>query len=224
MVNLVWSTPDGDNLIAKLARVSNPSNEDNNETAPRLIRYLIKHKHWSPFEMVSACVEIKTTRDIGRQILRHRSFSFQEFSQRYAEIAGEDIILRGIDENNIGDKSIRHIVRPGVRLQDEKNRQNSIPVDDPVLNNEWDTLQWSVWLRAVDSYKKALSLGIAKELARALLPEGLTPTRLYMAGTLRSWIHYLDVRMGKETQLEHRHIAEEIHDILRVEFPSVFCG
>ena len=179
-------------LIAYCARVSNPSNQLNRDTAEKLVRYLIKHKHWSPLEMVSACIEIETTRDIGRQILRHRSFSFQEFSQRYADPT----------------KDLEFVTREA-RLQDEKNRQNSVEIDDPKLQEEWDTLQEMVIEDARSAYNWAISRGIAKEQARAVLPEGLTKTRLYMNGTLRSWIHYIELRSANGTQKEHMEVAQK---------------
>jgi len=178
-------------LIAYCARVSNPSNQLNSETSEKLIRYLIRHKHWSPLEMVSACLEIETTRDIARQILRHRSFSFQEFSQRYADPT-KDLSF----------------VRREARLQDEKNRQNSIPVDNEKLQLDWRTLQDMVIEDALAAYKWALEQGIAKEQARAVLPEGLTVSRMYMNGTLRSWVHYIELRSANGTQLEHQEIAK----------------
>lgn len=209
-VKLIHSTPDGDALVAYMARVSNPENQDNPQSAG-LIKYLIKHKHWSPFEMVGACVEINTTRDIARQILRHRSFHFQEFSQRYA------------DASKLGD-----MVERECRLQDTKNRQNSISIgwaeDDHVLMNAWDKKQEHVWDTAIAGYKWALSQGIAKEQARALLPEGLTPSRMYMHGTLRDWIHYIEVRTDPSTQQEHRWIAEEIKRVLSSVYPQVFAA
>ena len=177
-VKMIWSTPDGDNLIAYIARVSNPDNQDNEATAPKLIKYLLQHGHFSPFEMVNACIEINTTRDIGRQILRHRSFSFQEFSQRYADVT----LLGGM-------------VGRECRLQDAKNRQNSLDCDDAAVEKSWEAMQDYVWANAISSYTYALEQGIAKEQARALLPEGLTPSRMYMNGTLRSWIHYLKARL-----------------------------
>lgn len=201
-VKLIHSTPDGDALIAYMARVSNPENQDNPEST-RLIRYLIDHKHWSPFEMVSACVEINTARDIARQILRHRSFHFQEFSQRYA------------DASLLGD-----MVERECRLQDVKNRQNSIETDDEVLTGTWPCLQENAWGVCKSAYEQALSMGIAKEQARALLPEGLTPSRMYMHGTLRDWIHYLEVRTDASTQKEHRLIAEQIRSVLSAAFPQ----
>lgn len=201
-VKKVWTTPDGDKLIAKLARVSNPQNENNHETAPRLINYLIRHKHWSPFEMVSACVEIETTRDISRQILRHRSFSFQEFSGRYAAY-----------EKILDDRE--------VRLKDSKNRQNSISVDDPALKDWWSENLRHLAEFAGALYSEALSRGVAPESARVVLPEGLVPTRMYMAGTLRSWIHYWQIRCGPETQKEHRAVAEATKSVILSEFPEL---
>lgn len=183
-------------LVAYCARVSNPGNQLNHATADRLFAYLMKHKHWSPFEMVSITIEIQTTRDIARQILRHRSFSFQEFSQRYAEV-----------------KAIEPVIREA-RLQDAKNRQNSLPADDPVLQREWAAAQREVWDHSHEQYQRFLARGVAKEQARALLPEGLTPSTLYMAGTLRSWIHYIELRTGIETQEEHREVAEACKHII----------
>lgn len=201
-VKLVWATPDGDNLIAYMARVSNPSNQDNPDS-DRLIAYLIRNQHWSPLEMCSAVVEINTTRDIGRQILRHRSFSFQEFSGRYASYdALEAAPLREC------------------RLQDTENRQNSLPTDDERLQRWWAREQERQLASAMSAYEAALAQGIAKEQARALLPEGLTPSRMYMSGTLRSWIHYLQLRMDPATQKEHREIAVQIADVLRAAFPA----
>lgn len=201
-VNLVWATPDGDRLVAKLARVSNPDNQDNPDTE-RLIRYLVKHKHWSPFEMVSACLEIETTRDIGRQILRHRSFSFQEFSQRYQDVS------------KLPQAPLREC-----RLQDASNRQSSLECVHQPTRARWDALQRDVADAAFMAYEHALHLGIAKEQARALLPEGLTPSRLYMAGTLRSWLHFIQVRATPETQAECRVIAEQAREVLRHSFPE----
>src|SRR5210317_1401686 len=178
-------------LVAFCARVSNPSNQLNTETSEKLIKYLIKNAHWSPLEMVSACLEIETTRDIARQILRHRSFSFQEFSQRYADPT----------------KDLEFVTREA-RLQDEKNRQNSVEVDDPKLQQEWDTLQKMVIEDARAAYNWAISKGIAKEQARAVLPEGLTMSRMYMNGTLRSWVHYIELRAANGTQKEHMEVAE----------------
>lgn len=201
-VKPVWATPDGDSLIAYMARVSNPDNQDNPDSE-RLIAYLIRNQHWSPLEMCSAVVEINTTRDIGRQILRHRSFSFQEFSGRYASYdALEAAPLREC------------------RLQDTANRQNSLPTDDERLQRWWAREQERQLASATSAYEAALAQGIAKEQARALLPEGLTPSRMYMSGTLRSWIHYLQLRMDPATQKEHREIAAQIADVLRAAFPA----
>lgn len=177
-------------LIAFCAKVSNPSGQFNMETSEKLIKYLIKHQHWSPLEMASACLEITTTRDIARQILRHRSFSFQEFSQRYADPT----------------KDLDFVVREA-RLQDTNNRQNSIKSSDAVLQAWWDAQQKFMIDRAKDIYTKAIEKGIAKEQARAVLPEGLTISRMYMSGSIRSWIHYIDLRSGNGTQLEHMEIA-----------------
>ncbi len=181
----------GDDFIAYVARVSNPSNQSNTQTAPKLIKYLRKNNHWSPFEMAHAIMEITTTRDIARQILRHRSFSFQEFSQRYAD-----------PTNDLG------FVTRDARLQDLKNRQNSIDItDDTELKHEWVQRQEVVIESINRHYSWAVANGIAKEQARALLPEGLTVSRLYMSGSVRSWIHYCQLRMGVETQKEHRDVA-----------------
>lgn len=199
-VKLVWSTPNGEDLIAYMARVSAPENQDNKETAPKLVKYLIKHKHWSPMEMVNVCFEIETTRDIARQILRHRSFSFQELSQRYA--VAQDFELSE------------------ARLQDNKNRQNSLDTDDLYLNNWWNAAQVRVQCEAELMYKAALEKGIAKEQARKLLPEGLTMSKMYMNGTLRSWLHYVDIRCDKATQKEHREVAEKCRDELTKLFPN----
>lgn len=196
-VQLMWSTPDADKMIAFMARVSNPDNQDNAEFK-RLLNYLMKHNHYSPFEMASMCVQIDTTRDISRQILRHRSFSFQEFSGRYE------------DMTKLGD-----MVERECRLQDVKNRQSSLKCDDSDLALEWHREQDKLHQHAVMAYQWALSEGIAKEQARALLPEGLTPTRLYMTGTLRSWIHYIQVRADETTQKEHRIIAQQALEVLR---------
>ncbi len=196
-VQLMWATPEADKQIAFMARVSNPDNQDNAEFK-RLLNYLMKHNHVSPFEMASMCVQIDTTRDISRQILRHRSFSFQEFSGRYE------------DMTKLGD-----MVERECRLQDVKNRQSSLDCDNAELNAMWGALEADVWDLAINSYDMALKNGIAKEQARALLPEGLTPTRLYMQGTIRSWVHYIQVRAGIETQKEHRVIAQGALDVLR---------
>jgi len=209
-----YSQPSGDieglgniqDLVAYCARVSNPSNQMNSETAEKLLNYLAKHKHWSPFEMVSVCLEIETTRDIARQMLRHRSFSFQEFSQRYAN----------------PDQSFDEMfVRREARLQDEKNRQNSIEVDDKELELEWYRIQGRVMWMAEQEYKRAIKLGIAKEQARALLPEGLTVSRLYMNGTLRSWIHYIELRGANGTQKEHIEIAKACAEVINKIYPQV---
>jgi thymidylate synthase (FAD) len=200
-VKLIWSTPDAENLIAYMARVSNPENQDNPDYE-RLLRYLMKHQHWSPFEMVNVCMEIETTRDIARQILRHRSFSFQEFSQRYAKV----------DLWSLPNQ---------VRLQDEKNRQNSIEVDDPELQQWWEDEQVKVIQQANQTYLEALGRGVAKEVARKVLPEGLVLSKMYMNGTLRSWIHYVQLRCGPETQKEHREVAEQCKTILQEIYPTV---
>jgi thymidylate synthase (FAD) len=190
-------------FIAYVARVSNPSNQDNNTTAGKLLKYLIKNKHWSPFEMASMVLEINTTRDIARQILRHRSFSFQEFSQRYAEAT--DL---GFDTRE-------------PRLQDVKNRQNSIEVNDYELEVEWFNKQCDVLEKVREAYNWALDNGIAKEQARAVLPEGMTRSRMYMSGTIRSWIHYVDIRADIATQKEHRQIAELAKAVLLEQMPSL---
>jgi len=183
---------DAQELIAYCARVSNPGNQNNKETSEKLVKYLIKNRHWSPLEMVNACLEIETTRDIARQILRHRSFSFQEFSQRYADPT----------------KDLSYQTRDA-RLQDPKNRQNSIELseEDRRLNEDFRMKQMLVWRRAQDTYEWAIKNGIAKEQARAVLPEGMTVSRLYMNGTLRSWVHYIDLRSANGTQKEHQDIA-----------------
>jgi len=199
---LIWITPDAESIITYCARVSNPKGQEANRSPERLLKYLIKHKHWSPFEMASACVEINTTRDISAQILRHRSFSFQEFSQRYAPV----------------DDSLEI---PQWRRQDLANRQNSIDDLDPEAIAEIDQLCANAYAEAIIAYRRMLDLGVAKECARKVLPIN-SPTRLYMSGTLRSWLHYLQVRRGPETQLEHRQIAQEIASILCKEIPSIF--
>ena len=192
-------------LIAYVARVSNPSNQANNLTAPKLVKYLEEHKHWSPFEMVDLTFEIECTRDIGRQILRHRSFSFQEFSQRYADV--NDLIeMFEISE---------------CRLQDTKNRQNSLETDDEQLAFWWESAQNQVANFTSDIYSKALDKGIAKELARKVLPEGLTKTRMYMKGSLRSWIHFIEVRADEATQKEHRVVAEAICERIEPLAPGI---
>ena len=203
-VKYVHSTPDGDNLVAYMARVSNPENQHNTETSARLIRYLIKHKHWSPFEMVNMCVEINTTRSIAAQILRHRSFSFQEFSQRYS---------KALDQ-------------PGplaVRRQDTKNRQNSVDDIDPYTTQDFQIKADQVYELSFKLYNEMLAAGVAKECAREVLPLS-TPTRLYMNGTLRSWLHYCDLRCANGTQLEHQIIADECKKLIKTHFPLVFEG
>jgi len=206
-VKLISSTQgaDGKNLleqVAYAARVSNPANQDNDATAEKLVRYLIKHQHWSPLEMVNVCLEIETTRDIARQILRHRSFSFQEFSQRYA------VADLGFETRD-------------ARLQDVKNRQNSIETDDVELELAWQLKQFMLIENVKDSYKWAINNGIAKEQARAVLPEGMTVSRLYMNGTLRSWVHYIQLRSDKATQKEHREVAIACADAIEPIFPMI---
>lgn len=207
-----WSQPSTDfatqgidnaqELVAYCARVSNPTNQLNTETSEKLIRYLIKHQHWSPLEMVSTCLEIETTRDIARQMLRHRSFSFQEFSQRYADPTEDlDFVLRE------------------ARLQDPKNRQNSIAVDDKELQVEWERHQRRVLWMSKQVYQWAIENGIAKEQARAVLPEGNTVSRLYMSGSLRSWIHYIQLRSENGTQKEHSEIAKLCARVISEIFP-----
>jgi thymidylate synthase (FAD) len=208
---VVWTDAPGepqkltvDEFIAYVARVSNPSNQNNTLTAPKLLKYLAKHKHWSPFEMVNVVMEINTTRDIGRQILRHRSFSFQEFSQRYADPT----------------KDMGFVTREA-RLQDTKNRQNSIETTDEALATKWTNLQNDVTKVCGDFYNWAIENGIAKEQARAILPEGLIMSRMYMAGSLRSWIHYCQVRCDASTQKEHREIALDAWYQITQQFPSL---
>ena len=209
-----WSQPNTDiaaqgiddvqELIAYAARVSNPSNQFNTETSEKLIQYLVRHKHWSPLEMVSACLEIETTRDIARQILRHRSFSFQEFSQRYADPTQDlDFVVRE------------------ARLQDTKNRQNSIETDDDYLQEEWNFKQKAVIEVAKHAYEWAIENGIAKEQARAVLPEGNTISRLYMNGTLRSWVHYIELRSENGTQKEHSEVAKACAKVIAEIFPLI---
>ena len=189
-------------LVAFCARVSNPSNQNNKDTSEKLIRYLVKNQHWSPLEMVSMCLEIETTRDIARQILRHRSFSFQEFSQRYADPTQElDFVTRE------------------ARLQDTKNRQNSIETDNLALQAWWEERQKRVIAESKNAYEWAIANGIAKEQARAVLPEGLTVSRLYMNGTLRSWIHYIQLRSANGTQKEHKEIALKCAEVIAKVFP-----
>ena len=204
-VKIQWATPEIDKQIMYMARVSNPTSQNSENT--RLLHYCMEHGHVSPFEMASACIEINTTRDIARQILRHRSFSFQEFSQRYADV--------GL----LGD-----MVERECRMQDTKNRQNSIETNDGAVISAWDSMQKRAWIRAVSDYQLALDNGIAKEQARALLPEGLTPSRLYMNGTMRSWVHYLKQRLDPTTQKEHRLIAEQVLEQLRTVAPITMAA
>jgi thymidylate synthase (FAD) len=200
---LLEGMDDVQDLISYCARVSNPSNQMNTETSEKLLNYLAKHKHWSPFEMASATMEIETTRDIARQMLRHRSFAFQEFSQRYADPAlmGEQFVIRE------------------ARLQDEKNRQNSVEVEDAKLQKDWADTQQAVINMAKDAYEWAIANGIAKEQARAVLPEGNTISRLYMQGSIRSWIHFIELRSGNGTQKEHMEVAKEIGKVISKIFP-----
>jgi thymidylate synthase (FAD) len=191
-------------LIAWAARVSNPSNQNNTKTAPKLVQYLIKNQHWSPLEMVHVSMEIRTTRDIARQILRHRSFSFQEYSQRYADPTGD-----------LG------FVKREARLQDAKNRQNSIETDDSRLTEEWNMIQTDLIAMSTIAYEWAISKGIAKEQARAVLPEGNTESVMIMSGSLRSWVHYCQLRMDKATQKEHRIVAEQCWELICHHFPDV---
>lgn len=208
-VKLIWATPDADKHIGYCARVSNPANQDNPNIAG-LLKYCAKNAHWSVFEMASVCLEVSTTRDIARQILRHRSFSFQEFSQRYADVA------------SLGDWASREC-----RLQDNKNRQNSLETDDEALNQWWQDAQRKVVQEVEVLYSLALHKGIAKEQARALLPEGLTPSRVYVTGTVRSWITFLQARLDPSTQKEHRLVAQDALVVLRDVAPvtmSAFFG
>ena len=199
-----FDLPNLQDLVAYCARVSNPSNQSNSETSEKLIKYLIKHKHWSPLEMVSACIEVETTRDIARQLLRHRSFSFQEFSQRYADPT----------------KELNFVIREA-RLQDNKNRQNSIKTEDVELQTRWALMQQRVIDESKYVYNWAIENGIAKEQARAVLPEGNTVSRLYVNGTLRSWIHYIDLRDGNGTQEEHAEIARACANVIAKVFPII---
>ena len=206
-----FDLPNLQDLVAYCARVSNPSNQANSETSERLIKYLIKHKHWSPLEMVSACIEVETTRDIARQLLRHRSFSFQEFSQRYADPTAE------LDDA---------FVLREARMQDTKNRQNSVELDmsdekQRLLAYEWERAQKRVLYAVKKEYEWAIKNGIAKEQARAVLPEGLTVSRLYVNGSLRSWIHYIDLRDGNGTQKEHAEIARACAEVIAKVFPII---
>jgi thymidylate synthase (FAD) len=200
-VSLVHNTPDAEQLIAYMARVSNPANQDNPESE-RLIRYLIKHKHWSPFEMVNMCVQIETTRSVAAQILRHRSFSFQEFSQRYAEVD-------------------KHALLPQLRRQDDKNRQNSIDDLEVYTVKDFMIKINSLFELSENLYKEMLQAGVAKECARDILPLS-TPTKLYMNGTLRSWLHYCDLRCANGTQYEHKLIADQVKGLIEQEFPTIY--
>ena len=203
-VSLVWITPDAEKVIAHCARVSNPSNQDN-EKIDGLLRYCIKNSHWSIFEMASACLEINAPRDISRQLLRHRSFSFQEFSQRYA--SADSLPFQGYRE---------------ARLQDVKNRQNSIESSNTKLKEAWEDRQANLMMAIDGTYKWALANNIAKECARVVLPEGLTSSRVYMSGTIRSWLHFCQVRQGNGTQKEHTQIANQISKLLAKELPIIF--
>jgi thymidylate synthase (FAD) len=203
-VSLVWVTPDAEKLIAHCARVSNPANQDNDKIEG-LLKYCIKNAHWSIFEMASACLEINAPRDITRQIIRHRSFSFQEFSQRYADVSA--LPFSGYREP---------------RLQDLKNRQNSIEMENKQLANAWEERQANLMMAIDGAYKWALANNIAKECARVILPEGLTPSRVYMSGTIRSWLHFCQVRQGNGTQKEHIEIANQIAAVLAKELPIIF--
>jgi thymidylate synthase (FAD) len=196
-VKLMWNTPDIDKMLAFIARVSNPANQNHHESAPRLIRYMLKNHHVSPFEMANVCIEITCPRDIARQILRHRSFSFQEFSQRYQKV--EQLPPADLRE---------------ARLQDDKNRQNSLETDDDLLRTRWEAKQQEVLEATSGAYRWALEHGIAKEVARAVLSEGLTTTRMYVNGSLRSWVFYLKQRLDPSTQKEHRDIAQQVYEVL----------
>ena len=203
--SLVHITPDAEELISYMARVSNPANQSNTQTSAKLIKYLIHHQHWSPFEMASATIEVETTRDIARQFLRHRSFAFQEFSQRYADPGS-------LDET--------FVVRDA-RLQDEKNRQNSVECDNDYIKERWEEEQLKVILKAKEAYDWAIDNGIAKEQARAVLPEGNTKSKLYANGTIRSWIHYVELRSANGTQKEHMELAREIGCAIHAIFPMI---
>jgi len=204
LVKFIHCTPEAEHLITDMARVSAPQNQGNYDTAPRLIKYLIKHKHWSPFEMATMCVEINTTRDITAQIIRHRSFSFQEFSQRYADV------------RELGDISV-----PELRRQDEKNRQNSVADLNPELVKAFEQRIKMHFDEAVELYGDMLEVGIAKECARKVLPVN-SPSRIYMTGSLRSWMHYIDLRCSNGTQKEHMDIANTVADIFAEQFPSIY--
>lgn len=205
LVNLVWTTPNGEQLIGDMARVSAPENQGKDST--KLLSYLIAHKHWSPLEMVNAVFEINTTRDIGRQLLRHRSFAFQEFSQRYSDVS------------KLEKPPLRE-----ARLQDSKNRQNSTETDNNYLKLWWEWKQAEVESTANRVYQEALDKNIAKEVARAVLPEGLTASRLYMNGSIRSWYHFCELRCGNGTQKETKQVADSVLEILRQHYPNVFKG
>ena len=203
-IKLVWITPNAEEVISYCARVSNAKNQDNKQTAPKLLKYCLDHKHFSIFEMASVCVEINTTRTIARQILRHRSFSFQEFSGRYSEMPEQPVISVA-------------------RRQDTKNRQNSIDDCDLFAKELWKGAQQEVWDKAYENYKWALEFGYAKEVARNLLPEGMVQSRMYMTGTVRSFLHFLDVRWkGEGVQKECRDVAADIAEVLRAELPVIF--
>jgi len=203
LVKLMWVTPEAEHLITDMARVSAPKNQGNYDTAPRLIKYLIKHRHWSPFEMASMCVEINTTRDIAAQIIRHRSFSFQEFSQRYADV-----------------KDLGQVPMPEFRRQDTKNRQNSINDLDPKLIKAFEQRTRMLFAESQELYDDMLEAGIAKECARKVLPMN-SPSRIYMTGTLRSWMHYIDLRASNGTQKEHMDIASAVKEIFAKKFPAI---
>jgi len=203
-VKLIHYTHDGDDLVSYMARVSNPDNQNNTETSAKLIKYLIKHQHWSPFEMVNMCVEINTTRSIAAQILRHRSFSFQEFSQRYAGVTDKPDTLN-------------------IRRQDNKNRQNSIDDINPYTQQDFQIKASQVYDMAYTLYNEMLAAGVAKECAREVLPLS-TPTRLYMNGTLRSWLHYTGLRCANGTQVEHQEIAQQCRDLIQQCYPQVYAA
>ena len=202
---LIWITPNAEQLISDIARVSNPANQG--LPPGKLLGYCVRNQHWSPFEMASACIEINTTRTIGRQILRHRSFSFQEFSQRYADV-----------------NALPEPVFSEARLQDTKNRQNSLTTDDQYLKNWWAWKQHQITQLTGEAYKEALEKGLAKEVARDVLPEGLTASRMYMSGTIRSWMHYVQLRKGNGTQKEHQDIAIDIDSILKEQLPFIWSA
>jgi thymidylate synthase (FAD) len=199
-VKLIWATPEAEKLLVYCARVSNPKSQEEGGREDRLISYLLKHKHFSPFEMVDACLEIDCSRAIARQILRHRSFFFQEFSQRYSIVTEKPVFTEA-------------------RTQDLKNRQASHATDDEPIKTFWESTQQEIWSLVQSKYNEALQLGIAKEQARAILPEGMTTSKMYMKGSLRSWIHYIELRTGIETQKEHREIAELCKKTMAEQFP-----